>query len=533
MQSIVIMNRIMRYIEAIFLLLFGLTAALSAQDINIAAKRGDLDLVKNLLAADSTLLELKDQAGNTPLINACYAVPERVPHKELVKYLIDRGADINAKNKRGATPLYFAVKDIELTQYLIANGASVNVSAYGGYTPIMQAALSGNIALADLLTKNGAELNSKGQRGTILHYLITSKKEGSEEMLKYLFERGANFQEFSYGNTELHLAVLQGTNEMVKTLLELGIDVNIENDYGRTALYYAAKHGYKTKTDLLITSGVNEKSISEYNFGASRHVTEKIQEGEANIWYLGGNTSPYAGYAIKTANNLLFFNPTDLKNSPEAGLANGYLNPGELSGQNITMLITFNKYYGQKGSKIAEYAEQLPGTRFVTNFRPDSLEKSTNNNSLTVVSENKTYTIEGLKVHTIPAMRKAWFGGEGVGYLVEVDGLKIFYPGLHAPARNKPELLKKYFKEIDFLKPFGPIDIVILPVTGRHVRFQYEPYHYLIEQLSPKAIYLIGDDLAYEEHSKCLSILNKTNVPVYYPEGGIAAGESFYFKNNK
>jgi hypothetical protein len=87
----------------------------------------------------------------------------------------------------------------------------------------------------------------------------------------------------------------------------------------------------------------------------------------------------------------------------------------------------------------------------------------------------------------------------------------------------------KYRKEIDFLKPFGPIDIAVLPIKGRHISIAYEPYLYLIDQLSPKAIYLIGDDLATEEHRKCLEVLRARNVPVEYPDGGIALGQRFHY----
>jgi hypothetical protein len=130
-------------------------------------------------------------------------------------------------------------------------------------------------------------------------------------------------------------------------------------------------------------------------------------------------------------------------------------------------------------------------------------------------------------------MYRIFVGGEGQGYLVEVDGVKVFHAGLHA-SRNDPTQMEQYRKQIDFLKPFGPIDIAILPIKGRHLNIAYEPYLYLLDQLSPKAIYLIGDDLATEEHKKCVEVLRARNVPVAYPEGGIAVGERFhYFKGRR
>lgn len=530
------MNSYTKLISTVCLALLIMVANLQAAEIHDAAATGDLTKVKALLKADSTLLELRDgrlsYLGNTPLISACFGPPSNTPQVEVAYFLINKGADIHAKNDRGATPFYFAAENIELAQRLIDKGADVNVHAYGSYTPLMQAAYSGNIKAASFLIVHGAELNTRSQRGTVMHNLIADRRKSNEAMVKLLVESGAKLQEFSFGNEELHLAVLQGSTDMVHTLIELGVDVNTLNDYGHTALYYAARHGYQKKADLLIAAGADESTIEESNYGKALQLTEKLSEGEACLWYLGGNTAPYTGYAVKTKEHLLIFNPTDINESSEAGLANGYLNPNELAGQEITALITFKTYYGRFGSSVSEMAKQLPDASFVLNFKPDTDNDTINDIPYKLASSNDSFSMKGIKIHTIPAMRKAWFGDEGLGYLVEVDDVKIFYPGLHAPGNNEASEIEKYRKEIDFLKPFAPIDIVILPIKGRHIHIKYEPYLYLIDQLSPKAIYLIGDDLEYEELKKCYEVLKARDIPVAYLEGGIAVGERFHYLGN-
>ena len=120
-----------------------------------------------------------------------------------------------------------------------------------------------------------------------------------------------------------------------------------------------------------------------------------------------------------------------------------------------------------------------------------------------------------------------------MGYLVEADAVKIFHAGLHF-SDNHSSNLAKFREEIDFLKPFGPIDIAILPIKGRHLEaLAYEPYLYLIDQLSPRAIYLIGEELVTEEHKKCVEVLRARHIPVFYPEGGIATGERFHFRRER
>jgi hypothetical protein len=67
-------------------------------------------------------------------------------------------------------------------------------------------------------------------------------------------------------------------------------------------------------------------------------------------------------------------------------------------------------------------------------------------------------------------------------------------------------------------------------VNGHHLWWiDYKSYLYLIDQLSPKAIYLIGDDRMVEEHKKCVEVLQARNVPIFYPEGGIAIGQRFHY----
>jgi ankyrin repeat protein len=512
-------------------------ASLRAGEIHDAAAAGDLNRVRALLEGDPTLLESKDGDGNTPLISACWGPPTNVPQVAVADYLIDQGANINARNTSGGSPVYFAFRSVELMQRLIAKGADVNVRAYLGLTPLHQAASMGRLDAAKLLIDHGADLNARGNWGTILQTLIYRKGDSSAEMVKLLLNSGAKLQPFSFGNTELHIAAVQGSTEMARLLVECGADVNAVNEYGHTPLYYAARHGHRRTADALIAAGARESAIVEANYGNAPQLAETLEEGEAHLWFLGGS-APGTGYAVKTKGHLLLFDPSGIDESPEAGLANGLLNPRELAGQKITVLITRMPHPGS-GPSVSELSKRLPSAEFVLSFKP-AVENADNSGMppYRLAGPNESLSVGDIKVHTIPAIRvpemyRIFVGGEGQGYLVEVDGVKVFHAGLHA-SRNDPTQMEQYRKQIDFLKPFGPIDIAILPIKGRHLNIAYEPYLYLLDQLSPKAIYLIGDDLATEEHKKCVEVLRARNVPVAYPEGGIAVGERFhYFKGRR
>jgi ankyrin repeat protein len=520
-----------------------IATGLRAGEIHDAAATGGLEKVKALLDSDPALLESKDQDGETPLIKACVGAADNITQATTARFLIDKGANVNASGPSGRTPLMCVNKrqagSIDLIQRLIARGADVNARmsyTARNWTVFCGAAKSGNIEAARLLIQHGADINVRDVEGTPLQMAINNNRPISgtladdrrlnEAMAVLLVESGAKLQEFSFGNTDLHLAAIRGFADLVRVLVRHGADVNAVNDYGRTPLYYAARHGQRAAAEALIAAGADRSAIVETNYGTATQLAAPLREGEAYLWYLAPKGSPNTGYAIKTRNNLLIFNPAWHSESLEAGLANGCLNSNELAGQKITVLFGHET---PSGSDISELAKRVPGASFVFSSNPgvgDEGNRDMPPHRLAVAHEK--LSVGGIQVHTIPTASRL-FGREGLGYLVEADGLKIFHAGLHF-SNNSSSNVAKFREEIDFLKPFGPIDVAILPIKGRHLEtLAYEPYLYLIDQLSPRAIYLIGEELVTEEPKRCLEVLKARTVPVFYPEGGIATGERFHF----
>lgn len=102
-------------------------------EILTAAMRDDTlpDLSEMILEMDD--LERRDRDGRTLLINASFY--NRV---DIVKLLIKRGANVNAKDSTGNTPLHAAVQEsnIEIIRILLENGADINSKNSFGNTPI-------------------------------------------------------------------------------------------------------------------------------------------------------------------------------------------------------------------------------------------------------------------------------------------------------------------------------------------------------------------------------------------------------------
>ena len=152
------------------------------KDIWEAAKQGDVEAVKQFIAADSDV-NAKDGYGVTPLSWAALK-----GHKEIVELLIANGADVNT-NDWGGTPLHHAATK-EIAELLIAKGADVNAKDEDGWTPLHRESLpAGSKETAELLIAKGADVNAiivsgQNQGKTPLDWTILYKLTETADLLR-------------------------------------------------------------------------------------------------------------------------------------------------------------------------------------------------------------------------------------------------------------------------------------------------------------------------------------------------------------
>lgn len=266
------------------------------KDINLklleAAENGNIDQVKIFLEKGADV-NTKNKHGDTVLMRA-----SREGHSGVVKYLIEKGADVNHVQKGGYanTALYAAVlhpNNSEVIKILVNAGANINQRSYynlfPGRTPLYEAVLGGNYYIENVKTliELGADPNIKTKAGeTPLMMAVRLKKNLMVEILK---EAGADKNKLD--EIELISFAEKGDLEKVKSLLNNDIDLNMQDVMGFTALIKASMNGHLEIVKKLVQNKVD--------FNKSTRITENRELSKEGDFFVfeGGNTALH--YAIK------------------------------------------------------------------------------------------------------------------------------------------------------------------------------------------------------------------------------------------
>jgi ankyrin repeat protein len=165
-------------------------------------------------------------AAPTPVANAAM----RGDH-ETVRTLLKQGADVNAAQGDGMTPLHWAAErgDAELTDVLLYAGANTAaVTRIGHYTPLHLASRSGSVAVVQALIKAGADVSARTTPSgvTPLHLACDS---GNTEVMTMLIDHGADVEakESEWGQTPLMFAAAQNRADAIRLLLAHRADPKI------------------------------------------------------------------------------------------------------------------------------------------------------------------------------------------------------------------------------------------------------------------------------------------------------------------
>jgi len=167
-----------------------------------AANDGSSATVRLLLDRGANL-QVRDKTQTTPLLAATYANDTAT-----IRLLVDRGAAVNDKRDNGLTPLMYAAQNgnLKAVEWLLARGADVNAVsapaaeqgvkngplALGSFTPLLLAAATSGPEVAKALLDAGARIDARDVRQMTPLMLAIASDHADPRTVRLLLERGAN-----------------------------------------------------------------------------------------------------------------------------------------------------------------------------------------------------------------------------------------------------------------------------------------------------------------------------------------------------
>jgi L-ascorbate metabolism protein UlaG (beta-lactamase superfamily) len=414
--------------------------------MHYAAWTGKTDIVC-LLLSKGVSPNYPDGGEAGPMIGAIFG-----GHVETVRALLEAGADVHQKSQDGRTAIFAVASgqgSTEIGRMLIDKGAAVDLADQNGTTPLGLAVQNSLAEVAELLLKNGADIN---------------RPSGP------------------FGWTVLHYAAVRGDKSMVELLLDKGADLGVTDSDGKTSLDLAASHGHSDVAEILASRGARASKTKE-SYGRSHSVGEAVKPGEAVLWHLG-----HCGWAVKTQNHLLVFDYWNRGADPaHPCLANGHIVPAEIADQK-TIVFVSHEHADHFDSTIFNWRGPVRDITYVYGFRPEELPQYAQapypGPAYEYVGPRDTKRIGDLEIATIAA------NDAGVGFLVKVDGLTLFHAGDHAGWAEGEK--QGYICEIDYLSGLTDgVDLAFLNVTGCHAHNPdalKEGLLYALNRVPPKVL---------------------------------------------
>ena len=176
---------------------------------------------------------------------------------KVIELLTKAGADPNARNHAGNTPLMYAVFAHQgypdSVQALISVGADLDLCDPRGNTALMMAIIYKNEEIIELLKQAGASLD--GVESVLLQ---NAANDGDLAAVQQILSENTANVNHRYTSSALSKACMYGHTEVVAALLDAGADVNLPDDHGSfSPLIRAANSGHFDVVKLLLDAGAD------------------------------------------------------------------------------------------------------------------------------------------------------------------------------------------------------------------------------------------------------------------------------------
>ncbi|XP_067653868.1 inversin-like [Haliotis asinina] len=265
----------------------------AGRDLYDASSRGDLERVKRILAEGDVDINYRGQWSRTPVMQAAWK-----GHRDVVEFLVGRGADVSLVDSNGNNVLHFACAGGDLeTVKLILSMNVVNINSRGWYnkTPVMMALGSGHRDVVEFLVGRGADVSLVDRNGN--NVLLWACIGGDLETVKLILSLNVGDVDINYkgwySRTPVMQAAWKGHRDVVEFLVDRGADVSLVDSNGNNVLHFACaggdletvklilsmnvvninSRGWKNKTPVMWAAGSGHRDVVEFLVGGGADVS--------------------------------------------------------------------------------------------------------------------------------------------------------------------------------------------------------------------------------------------------------------------
>jgi ankyrin repeat protein len=244
---------------------------------------GNRAMLEHLLKRGADIDTRTTSNGVTALHLACsYKDVDRV------KFLLDHGADVNAADNDGGTPIHTVIQESDerskaIVALLVERGAALDVFA--------RAQLGQTEKVLAMLDEKPDLVRARGRGGQTLLHVAAGR--GDLELVKTLLSRGADLElkDRWGGWTPLHCAACEGRTAVVEYLIQQGAKVEVPGVYNQGILFTAAMQGHAEVVRLLCAAGANVEATTDWGYSplvsaageGHREVVKALLDAGANI----------------------------------------------------------------------------------------------------------------------------------------------------------------------------------------------------------------------------------------------------------